>query len=278
MSQPAKEMSFLEHLEELRWTLVRSAIAVAVGMVLIFIYVQEVFEQVVMAPAKPDFITYRFLCAVGQRSGVGDAFCVQDMALHIQNTTMEGQFMMSFSIAFTGGLIAASPFVIWQLWRFIAPGLKPSERAAVQGTVFYVMLLFLLGTAFAYYVLAPMSIQFFSSYSLSSTVENKPTLDSYIGVLNSFLLWTGLVFQLPVAMVFLARIGIVGAAFLRQYRKHAMVVILIVAAVITPPDVVSQIAVTLPLIALYELSILLAARTERRQLRMAGATATPTVR
>lgn len=278
MSQPAKEMSFLEHLEELRWTLVRSAIAIAAGMVLIFIYVQEVFEQVVMAPAKPDFITYRFLCSMGQRLGMGEAFCVKEVALHIQNNTMEGQFMMSFSIAFTGGLIAASPFVIWQLWRFIAPGLKPSERAAVRGTVFYVILLFLAGTAFAYYVLAPMSIQFFSSYSLSSTVENKPTLDSYIGVLNSFLLWTGLVFQLPVIMVFLARIGIVGAAFLRQYRKHALVVILIVAAVITPPDVVSQVTVTLPLVALYELSILLAARTERRQLRTGSVTATSTVR
>jgi sec-independent protein translocase protein TatC len=278
MSQPAKEMSFLEHLEELRWTLVRSAIAIAVGMVFIFIYVQEVFEQVVMAPAKPDFITYRFLCSVGHRLGMGEAFCVKDIAMHIQSTTMEGQFMMSFSIAFTGGLIAASPFVIWQLWRFIAPGLKASERAAVQGTVFYVMLLFLLGTAFAYFVLAPMSIQFFSAYSLSSTVENKPTLTSYIGVLNSFLLWTGLVFQLPVIMVFLARIGLVGAAFLRQYRKHAFVVILVVAAVITPPDVVSQITVTLPLMALFELSILLTARTERRQLRTARATAIPTVR
>ncbi len=142
----------------------------------------------------------------------------------------------------------------------------------------YVILLFLLGTAFAYYVLAPMSIQFFSAYSLSSTVENKPTLTSYIGVLNSFLLWTGLVFQLPVIMVFLARIGIVGPAFLRVYRKHAFVVILVVAAVITPPDVVSQVTVTLPLVALYELSILLTARTERRQLRMAGAPATPTAR
>jgi sec-independent protein translocase protein TatC len=278
MSQPAKEMSFLEHLEELRWTLVRSAIAIAAGMVAIFIYVQEVFEQVVMAPAKPDFITYRFLCSVGHRLGMGEAFCVKELALHIQNTTMEGQFMMSFSIAFTGGLIAASPFVIWQLWRFIAPGLKAAERAAVRGTVFYVILLFLLGTAFAYYVLAPMSIQFFSAYSLSSTVENKPTLTSYIGVLNSFLLWTGLVFQLPVIMVFLARIGIVGSAFLRVYRKHAFVVILVVAAVITPPDVVSQVTVTLPLVALYELSILLTARTERRQLRMAGAPATPTAR
>ena len=265
MADTTKDMTFLEHLEELRWTLVRSSIAVVSATLVVFIWIQDIFEGFIMAPARPDFITYRFLCAMGKELGMGEAFCVEDMAFRIQSNTMQGQFMMSFSIAFTLGLIAASPFVIWQLWRFVAPGLKPAEQAAVRGTILYIILLFLLGAAFAYFVVAPMSIQFFATYSLSSIVENKPTLDSYVGILNSFLLWTGLAFELPVVMVFLARIGLVGPSFLRQYRKHAFVVILVVAAIITPPDVGSQILVTIPLMGLYELSIALAARAERRR-------------
>ena len=265
MAEKGKEMSFLEHLEELRWTLVRSAAAVVLATIVVLYYVQDVFTYFVMAPAKPDFITYRFLCSMGHRLGMGEAFCVQDMAFRIQSTTMQGQFMMSFSIAFTLGVIVASPVIIWQLWRFIAPGLKEKERKAAGGSVIFIILLFLLGAAFAYFVVAPMSIQFFGTYSLSDVVENKPTLDSYVGILNSFLLWTGLAFELPVIMVFLAKLGLVGAGFLRQYRKHAFVAILIVAAIITPPDVVSQILVSLPLLGLYEISILLAARTERRR-------------
>ena len=263
-------MTFLEHLEELRWVLVRSAIAVVVCMIVVFIWIQDVFEGFIMAPANSDFITYRALCALGHKLGMGGSFCVKDMAFHIQSNTMQMEFMMSFSIAFTLGFILASPVVIWQLWRFIAPGLKEKERKAVRGTVFFIILLFLLGTAFAYFVVAPMSIQFFATYSLSASIEKRPTLDSYVSILNSFLLWTGLAFELPVVMVFLSRIGLVGASFLRKYRKHAFVAILVVSAIITPPDVVSQILVSLPLLALYEVSIMLAARSERQRLRAEG--------
>jgi sec-independent protein translocase protein TatC len=266
MAEPGKEMSFLEHLEELRWVLVRSAIAVMVAMVGVFIYVQEIFRGFVMAPTRSDFITYRALCHLGTRMGMADAFCVKDMNFDLISNDPQQEFMMSFSIAFTFGLIIASPVIFWQLWRFIAPGLKEKERKAVSGTVGFVVVLFLLGAAFGYWVLAPMSFQFFSGYSLSPDIRKLWTLDSYVGIFNSFLLWTGLAFELPVVMVFLARIGIVGAPFLRQYRKHAFVVILIVAAIITPPDVVSQILVSLPLLALFEVSILLAARTERKRL------------
>lgn len=266
MEGPRQDMTFLEHLEELRWTLVRSAIAIVVGMVTAFIFIERVFAEFIMGPTQADFVTYRALCALGQRIGIGDAFCVTDMVFHLQSNTPQMEFMMSFSIAFTVGLIAASPFVIWQLWKFVAPGLKESERRAVQGHVFFIMLLFLLGVAFAYYVVAPMSIQFFGSYSLSDAIEKRPTVDSYVNLLNSFLLWTGLAFELPVIMVFMARIGLVGAGFLRKYRRHAILVILVVAAVITPPDVVSQTLVSLPLLLLYEVSILLAARVEKRAL------------
>jgi len=260
-------MTFLEHLEELRWVLMRAAIAVVVCMIVVFIWIQDVFEGFIMAPASSDFITYRALCALGHKLGMADSFCVPDMAFHIQSNTMQMEFMMSFSIAFTLGFIVASPVVIWQLWRFVAPGLKEKERNAVRGTVFFIILLFLMGTAFAYFVVAPMSIQFFATYSLSASIEKRPTLDSYVSILNSFLLWTGLAFELPVIMVFLSRLGIVGAGFLRQYRKHAFVAILVVSAIITPPDVISQVLVSLPLLGLYEVSILLAARGERQRLR-----------
>ncbi|MBK9759585.1 MAG: twin-arginine translocase subunit TatC [Flavobacteriales bacterium] len=266
MAEQGKEMSFLEHLEELRWVLVRSAAAVVTATVGVYIFVQEIFQGFVMGPTKSGFITYRILCAVGKRLGMGDDFCVADMNFDLISNSPQQEFMMSFSIAFTFGLIIASPIIIWQLWRFVAPGLKEKERNAVSGIVVFVILLFLLGAAFGYWVLAPMSFQFFSGYSLSPSIHKLWTLDSYVGILNSFLLWTGVAFELPIVMLLLARIGIVGSAFLRQYRKHAFVVILIVAAIITPPDVVSQILVSLPLLLLYEISILLAARAERLRL------------
>ena len=272
MAAQGKEMSFLEHLEELRWTLVRSAFALVACMVGVFIWIEDIYDGFVMGPSRSDFVTYRVLCALGRWLGMEDAFCVQDMKFDLFSNSPQQEFMMSFSLSFTFGLILASPVIIWQFWRFVAPGLKQSERSAVRGTVFFVALLFLLGAAFAYWVLAPMSLQFFSTYSLSPDIQKIWTLDSYVGIFNSFLLWTGVAFELPVIMVFLARMGIVGPAFLRRYRKHAFVVILIVAAIITPPDVVSQVIVTVPLVGLYEISIFLAARTERRRLAVETAT------
>ena len=266
MAAQGKEMSFLDHLEELRWTLVRSAAALVACMVGVFFYIEVIYDRFVMGPSRSDFITYRALCALGHRLGMDEAFCVTDMKFNLFSNSPQQEFMMSFSLSFTFGLILASPVIIWQLWRFIAPGLKPVERAGVRGTVFFVALLFLLGAAFAYWVLAPMSLQFFSNYSLSPDIQKIWTLDSYVDIFNSFLLWTGVAFELPVVMIFLARIGLVGASFLRKYRKHAFVIILVIAAIITPPDVVSQVIVTLPLVALYEISIFLAARTERKRL------------
>lgn len=278
MAAQGKEMSFLEHLEELRWTLVRSAAVLAICVVGTFFFIEEIYDRFVMGPSRSDFITYRALCALGHRLGMADAFCVTDMKFNLFSNSPQQEFMMSFSLSFTFGLILASPFIIWQFWRFVAPGLKESERTAVRGTVFFVALLFLLGSAFAYWVLAPMSLQFFSTYSLSPDIQKIWTLDSYVSIFNSFLLWTGVAFELPVVMVFLARIGLVGAAFLRKYRKHAFVVILVVAAIITPPDVVSQVLVTLPLVALFEVSIFLAARTERRRIATEASTSLATAR
>ncbi|MFT3885010.1 MAG: twin-arginine translocase subunit TatC [Flavobacteriales bacterium] len=247
MAEPRKEMTFLDHLEELRWTLVRSAIGLSIAMIGVFLYVERIFRDFVMAPTRSDFVTYRVLCQLGDRLGMGDSFCVKDMRFELFSDKPQQEFMMAFSLAFTIGLVVASPFILWQLWRFAAPGLKEAERKAARGVIVFIILLFLLGAAFAYWVLVPMSMQFFSTYSLSEQIRKTYTVNSYVDIFNSFLLWTGLAFELPIVMVFLARIGLVGAPFLRKYRKHALVGILVVAAIITPPDVVSQVLVSLPL-------------------------------
>jgi sec-independent protein translocase protein TatC len=278
MAEEGKEMSFLQHLEELRWTLVRSAVAVVAFMLLAFAFSTLLFDHVVLAPQRPDFITYRLFCRLGHAVGAGDAMCIRDVGFTFQNQTMGGQFMADLLVSFVAGFVLAMPYVLWQLWRFIAPGLRPRERGAVAGIVWAMVLLFLVGVAFGYFILTPMSIQFLGNYRVGTTnaVTNEINLDSFIGTVTSMSLWTGVVFQLPLVILFLTRIGLVGPGFLRTYRKHAYVGILILAAVITPPDVTSQVLVSLPLFLLFEISILLSARTERR--RLAAEARTPSAR
>jgi sec-independent protein translocase protein TatC len=271
MAEPKKELTFLEHLEELRWTLVRSAVAIVVLTILVFIYKDVVFDTVILAPQRPDFITYRVFCHVATKLGLDRSFCADSTGFTLMNTSMGGQFMVHIMVSLTGGIILAVPYVLWELWRFIKPGLARKEKQGVRGVVFYASILFLLGVLFGYYVLAPMSIQFLGTYTVSASVPNLVDLNSYIGTMTSLTLWTGVVFELPMVVYFLARTGIVGPDFLRTYRRHAYVVILIIGAIITPPDVTSQLLVSLPLMALYELSILLAARTRRRMDRAEAA-------
>jgi sec-independent protein translocase protein TatC len=263
-----KEMSFLEHLEELRWVFVRSAIAIVACMILVFTFSNWLFDRVILAPQRADFITYRAFCHIGRQLGLGDKLCINDVGFTFQNQNMGGQFMADLTVSLVGGLILAMPFVLYQIWRFVAPGLRARERNAVGGVVWAIAFLFMIGVAFGYFVLVPMSIQFLGNYRVGSTnaVANEINLDSFIGTITSLALWTGIVFQLPLVVVFLTRLGLAGPGFLRTYRKHAYVLILVVAAIITPPDVTSQILVSLPLILLYEVSIFLAARVQKKQL------------
>ncbi len=264
MAEPRKELTFLEHLEELRWTLVRSAAAVVVCTIVAFIYKDLLFDTLILAPQRPDFITYRVFCHIALRFGLDQSFCADSTGFTLMNTSMGGQFMVHITVSFAAGIIIAFPYVLWEVWRFVKPGLGGGERGAVRGVVFFATLLFLLGVVFGYYVLAPMSIQFLGTYKVSESVPNLVDLNSYIGTITSLTLWTGVVFELPMVVYFLARTGIVGAQFLRTYRRHAYVVILFIGAIITPPDVTSQLLVSIPLMALYELSIFLAARTRRQ--------------
>ena len=271
-------MTFLEHLEELRWTLMRSALAIAVGMVACFVAKDFVFDHIILAPKDASFITYRGICWLGRRLGLDDGMCVNDMVFTLQNISMSGQFFTHLIVSFVGGLIIAFPYVLWELWRFIAPGLHSSEKGSVGGLVFFASILFLLGVGFGYFLLAPLSIQFFGTYQVSSAVQNTVALDSYIAMVTSVTLWTGVVFELPLVILFLTRAGLVTPAFLRTYRKHAFVAILILAAILTPPDVVSQLIVSGPLMLLYEFGILIAARTVKRMERASIVTRTAQAR
>ena len=278
MAEPRKDLTFLEHLEELRWTLVRSSVAVVACMVVAFIYKDIVFDTIILAPQRPDFITYRAFCHLAMRFGLDRSFCSDSTGFTLMNTSMGGQFMVHVSVSLVVGLIIAFPYILWEVWRFVRPGLGGTEQRAVRGVVFFASALFLTGVAFGYFVLAPMSIQFLGTYTVSASVPNLVDLNSYIGTITSLTLWTGVAFELPMVVYFLARTGLIGPAFLRTYRRHAYVLILIVGAIITPPDVTSQLIVSIPLIALYEASILMAARVRRSMDRASAAEGSRTKR
>jgi sec-independent protein translocase protein TatC len=263
VAEQQKDMSFLEHLEELRRRLFWSVVSVIVGIIVIVIYHEFVIDEVIMGPRKADFITYRAFCQWSQMIGMGNQLCLDPPRLVLQSTTMSGNMNADIMVCVVGGIILAFPFIVWQLWGFIRPGLKEKERNSVRGVVFYVSLLFFAGVAFGYFLLAPLSIQFLGNYTFAD-VQNNPTLLSYLKLTTSLVFGTGLVFQLPVVIYFLSRIGLVTADFLRKYRKHAFVVNLILAAIVTPPDVTSQLLVSLPILLLYEISIVVAARAEKR--------------
>ena len=262
-------MTFLEHLEVLRWTLVRSAIAVAVGFVLAFIFKTFLFEQVVLAARDPRFVTYRGFCRIGEWLGMPE-LCITELGFTLQNLPVSGQFMTHLTVAFVGGFILAFPYILWEIWRFIGPGLRERERKATRSFVAAGSLLFILGVLFGYYLLAPLTVQFFGNYQVSPSVANNFALESFIGIVTQVTVWTGLVFEMPLVMHVLSRLGLVGPGMLRNYRRHAFVGILVLAAILTPPDIISQIIVAGPLMLLYEAGILISARNERLRLREAS--------
>lgn len=250
-----KEMSFFGHLEEMRWRLVRIAAVVLTFAILIFINTEWIINTVYINMAKTDFITYRWFCAIGNFFGLEDSLCATEIKLKFQSIKMTGQFSTNIYFSIVGGVVLAFPFIVYQIWGFVNPGLKTNEKSATRGIVGWASLLFILGIAFGYFIIAPLTVQFFGNYTMSDEIMNIPTIGDYIGIITSTTFWTGLLFELPVIIYILTRLGIVGPEFLRTYRKHAVVVVLIVSAVITPPDFFSQIVVAIPILLLYEISI-----------------------
>lgn len=263
------EMSFIDHLEVLRWHIVRSVIVLVITAILIFIYIDWIFDHIIYAPAREDFITYSALCKLGHFLHIGDSLCMPPVKIPLLVNTISGSFTSAINICFMGGLIIASPYLFWELWRFIKPALSPKELKYSRGSIGWVSLCFFTGAAFGYYLLAPFTFNFLASFKLGSLGAQTylPNLEDYIDTLINIIVACGIAFELPVMAYVLAKIGLITPSFLKTYRKYAYVIILIIAAVITPsPDWTSQMIVTIPLIFLYEISILICAKVTKQQL------------
>ncbi|MCB0545143.1 MAG: twin-arginine translocase subunit TatC [Saprospiraceae bacterium] len=255
MQRGKDEMSFFEHIAELRTHILRSFLAIGVVGAVAFVNKDFIFNTLIFGPRHPDFITYRALCSFSHAAGLGEGMCFTPPAFELITRQLGEVLMQHLYVSFWLGMIGAFPYIFWEFWRFISPGLYEKERKAVRGVVFVCSLLFLAGVAFGYFVIAPFSISFLAGYTLEG-LQVAPTLDSYVTYMTMFTLPMGLVFEMPILGYFLAKIGLIGPAFLRQFRRHAVVVILIIAAIITPPDVVSQLMLAVPMCLLYELGIL----------------------
>ena len=257
-------MSFLDHLEALRWHLLRSVAAILIFTVIAFLSKSIVFGGVILGPSKIDFVTYRWLCDIGNYLGIS-ALCIEELPFTIQSRQMTGQFSMHMTSSFVVGFIVSFPFVFWEVWRFISPGLYDQEKNAARGAVFFVSLLFFLGAGFGYFILSPLSINFLSNYQLDPSILNEFDITSYVTTLTMLVLASAIMFQLPVVVYFLAMSGLVTSSMLKAYRRHAIVTILVLAAIITPPDVISQILIAMPILVLYEAGIQIAKRLEKKR-------------
>ncbi|MGB5463378.1 MAG: twin-arginine translocase subunit TatC [Aureibaculum sp.] len=264
MAKEQNEMSFLDHLEVLRWTLVRSSAAVFLVSIFAFMMKDFIFNKIILLPKDPAFFTYRFLCSVSQKFGT-QGLCIDEIPFIVQSRTMAGQFSAHIWTSITAGFIVAFPYILWEIWKFIKPGLYPKERKNAKSFIIISSFLFFLGILFGYYVITPLSVNFLGAYRVANEVQNNIDLSSYIGLLRASVLSAGLIFEMPIIIYFLTRMGLVTPEFLRKYRKYALVLVLILAALITPPDVISQVIVAVPMMILYEVSITISKIIIRRE-------------
>ena len=270
-----EDMSFLQHLEVLRWHLIRSAGAIILFAIIAFVSKGFLFDTILFGPKSPDFFTFRVLCrfsnwlfnSAPSLISSADILCIGQEIPKLQNISMAGQFTTHIMVSLIAGLVISFPYISWEVWRFIKPGLRSEEVRHTRGVVFWTWLLFAVGILFGYYIISPLSVNFFASYSISSSVETLPTLTAYISTVTTVVLATGIVFELPILVYFLTKTGLVTPEFLKKYRKHATVAALILSAIITPPDVFSQVLVCIPLIFLYEVSIGISRRIIKREQR-----------
>ncbi|MEH6764547.1 MAG: twin-arginine translocase subunit TatC [Aequorivita antarctica] len=265
-ASPEKEMSFLDHLEELRWHLIRSTLAILVFALLAFIFKDFIFDTLIFGPKHPDFPTYRMFCNISRSLGM-DTFCFQEMPFRIQSRTMAGQFSAHMWTSIYAGIIIAFPYILYEFWKFISPGLKEKERKTSRGFIFIASVLFFMGVLFGYYLITPLSINFLGNYQVSKEVFNDFDLDSYISLVRTSVLACGIIFELPILMYILTKIGLVTPESLRKYRKFALIIVLVLSAIITPPDIVSQVIVAIPILILYEISIYISKIVIRNQKR-----------
>ena len=260
------EMTFLEHLEELRWHLIRSLIAIVILAILIFLAKDFVWHHIILAPSRTDFWTYQMLCKAAEWLQ-SDGLCINELPFIIQSRKMTGQFTTHITTSALIGLIIAFPYVFWEIWRFIAPGLYTTERKNTRGAVFYVSFLFIIGVLFGYYIISPLSVNFLSHYNVDASILNEFELTNYVSTISMIVLSSAILFQLPMVVFVLTKAGLVTPAGMKTYRRHAIVVILVLGALLTPPDPISQVLIAIPLFGLYELSIYISATVLRRERR-----------
>ena len=262
-----KEMSFLDHLEELRWLLVRSTIAIIIMGCCAYLVSDYIFDTIIFGPTRASFFTYRFFCDLSHQLGFAESICITELPFIIQNTEMEGQVNMFVWMCILAGFIMAFPYILWQIWQFISPALYEKEKKNAVLFIFVSSLLFFMGVLFGYFVVIPMSVNFVATFSVSEMVKNQFTLDSYMGMVKTSILASGLFFEMPIIIYFLTKLGLVTPQFLRKYWKYAVIIILIIAAIVTPPDVVSQTIVAIPMLIVFELSVLISAIVYKGQQR-----------
>lgn len=260
MEEENENMSFLGHLEELRWRLVKAVIAIVIVGSVIFWFREEIVNTLFLRLQYGDFPTFKWAC---DNFGI----CFEDVSLDFQSTALGSQFGTSIKMAFIGGFIVAFPFVFYQIWGFVKPGLKQNEVKSVRGITWFITFLFFLGIIFGYYVIAPLTVNFLANFDLTTKVKNDFIIGDFISTIMSTILLTGVLFLLPVLILILSKIGLVTSTFLKKYRKHSFVAVLILAAIITPPDIFTQIIVTIPIMILYELGIFIAKRIEKKKLK-----------
>lgn len=265
-AEQQQEMSFVDHLEELRWHIIRSVASILVFATAAFIAKSFVFHDIILAPSRTDFLSYRMMCEIGQKIG-SSALCIDDLGFTIQSRQMSGQFSMHIMVSLILGLALAFPYAFWEIWRFVKPGLYPQEQQNSRGAVFWVSVLFAMGLLFGYYVVAPISINFLAGYQVDPTILNEFDLSSYISTLTTLCLACAFMFELPVIVYFFTKAGLLSPEVMKLYRRHAIIVILILSAIITPPDVISQLLISFPLIILYEVSISVSRRIIKRDLK-----------
>ena len=263
-----KEMSFLDHLEDLRWHLIRSFLSVIVLASIAFLAKDFIFNVLIFGPKHSDFPTYKILCEIAQFIGFKDSFCFTELPFRIQSRTMGGQFSAHVWTSITAGFIIAFPYILHEMWKFISPGLKVKERSSAKGFILTASLLFFIGVLFGYYVVTPLSINFLGTYQVSGEVHNDFDLSSYISLVRASIIASGLIFELPILIYILTKIGVVSPEILKKYRKISLVIVLILSAIITPPDIASQVIVSVPIIVLYEISIYISKAVIRKQKRL----------
>jgi sec-independent protein translocase protein TatC len=262
------EMSFFDHLDVLRKHLIRASLVILVLMGVAFTYYDFIFDKIIMGPKNPQFWTYRTMCMLAEKFNLGADFCITKIPFEIINTEMAGQFTLQLNSSLMIGIVLGFPYLLFEIWLFVKPALHEKERKSANGFTFYATLLFLTGIMFGYYIIAPLSISFLAGYTVSSVINNMISIDSYLSTVATLTIGSGVIFELPIIIYILSKLGLMTPKFMRSSRRYATVIILIIAAIVTPtPDLLTMLTVSFPLFLLYEVSIYVSASVEKRKLK-----------